>query len=749
LVEDFRPGSVVAGYRLVAPVAPGGMAMVWEARDERLGRSVALKILAPSLAADPAFRERFIAEAPLAAKVDHPHIITVLNAGEDDGVLFIAMRFVLGGDLRKVMQREGALMPERALQFIFPVALALDAAHAAGLVHRDVKPANILVDATPGQPEHVYLSDFGIAKAEQSAGLTGVGRWLGTAAYSAPEQFGGLAVDGRADQYALACLTYQLLTGAVPFPRDNLEAVMIAHRFERPPRLTALRPDLPRAADEVLAKAMAKKPDRRYKSCGAFASELLEALGVLLYGPRGPATVPAVPQRTETAAVPEMEPLTMSAEADQLYQALGAPARPAATSRMRSRRRRQVLKALEVGVTAAAVTAGIAAIIVVLMRNDGTTATPARSSGNSITEGAFTGYSGQHGPVTVESITQADGTWMAAGSASGHPAIWRRGANGSWTLASASSPKVSALTGALTSITHGPQGWIAVGNLTAPGGAPQVHAVTSSNGMSWQVNGATFPGKDPSVSGVAVGSGGYVAVGTQASSHSSANRVAAMWQSTDLRGWTLGNNDYGKNKYLDGRLHASYADAVAANPTGTFLAVGESYDNAYVCAVWTAVTNSGQQWIYGTISLPRDASSAALSWVTVNGSGFGVAAGEAVLQKGDAPIVVAVNGSGKLVPIVLQAPGGQGTVTGLTTTATGFIVTGEVGQKTAQRAVTWTLPDSSDPASSWARVSPVPVPSGVHNVTAVYAAGKTTTLAAQQDGTEIALDLPGNLGPAG
>jgi serine/threonine protein kinase len=164
LSEDFRPGSIVAGYRLEARVGAGGMAVVWQARDERLGRLVALKILAPALAEDPAFRERFIAEARAAA-VDHPHIIPVYEAAEDDGVLFIAMRFVPGGDLRRVLQREGALPAERAMEFIFPVASALDAAHDAGLVHRDVKPANILVD-TRERPEHVYLSDFGIAKAE-------------------------------------------------------------------------------------------------------------------------------------------------------------------------------------------------------------------------------------------------------------------------------------------------------------------------------------------------------------------------------------------------------------------------------------------------------------------------------------------------------------------------------------------------------------------------------------------------------
>ncbi len=163
-LSGFRAGSLLAGYRLEAQVGAGGMAVVFRARDQRLGRLVALKILAPSLTADGAFRRRFIAESRAAAAVDDPHIIPGHEAGEADGVLFIAMRFVQGGDLRQVLDREGALPPDRAAAFISPVASALDAAHRAGLVHRDVKPANILVDASPDRPDHVYLSDFGMSK---------------------------------------------------------------------------------------------------------------------------------------------------------------------------------------------------------------------------------------------------------------------------------------------------------------------------------------------------------------------------------------------------------------------------------------------------------------------------------------------------------------------------------------------------------------------------------------------------------
>jgi serine/threonine protein kinase len=281
LLVGLRAGSVVAGYRLEAQVGAGGMAVVFRARDERLGRPVALKVLAPALAADPAFRRRFIAESRAAAMVDDPHIIPIYEAGEAGGALFIAMRLVRGGDLRAVLDREGVLPPARAAAFISPVATALDAAHGAGLVHRDVKPANVLVDAHADRPDHVYLSDFGVSKgAVSSVSLAGAGHFLGTPDYSAPEQIRGLAVDGRADQYALACVAYELLTGSVPFRRDQGMAVLLAHLSEPPPLLGARRPGLAAAADRVLARALAKDPEQRYSSCTEFADALREALGL-------------------------------------------------------------------------------------------------------------------------------------------------------------------------------------------------------------------------------------------------------------------------------------------------------------------------------------------------------------------------------------------------------------------------------------------------------------------------------------
>jgi serine/threonine protein kinase/sugar lactone lactonase YvrE len=296
-LTEFRAGSVLAGYRLEKQVGRGGFAVVFRALDERLGRPVALKILSPDLASSsPEFRRRFIAESRAAAAVDDPHIIPVYEAGQADGVLFIAMRFVAGGDLRQVLEREGALPPDRAADFVSPVASALDAAHAAGLVHRDVKPGNILVDARAGRPDHVYLSDFGIVKGAALGSLTGVGSSnLGTPDYMAPEQISGEPVDGRTDQYSLACVAVQLLTGTVPFQRDSLPALIYAHLSLPPPSLVALRPDLPAAVDQVVAKAMAKAPPERYESCGDFADALREALGLASYHRRSSATAPPRP----------------------------------------------------------------------------------------------------------------------------------------------------------------------------------------------------------------------------------------------------------------------------------------------------------------------------------------------------------------------------------------------------------------------------------------------------------------------
>ena len=289
------PGSRIAGYRLEEFIGAGGMAQVFRAYHEGMGRGVALKVLAAGLTVDDAFRRRFVREARSVAKVEHPHIIPVYEAGQENSVPFIAMRLVRGGDLRAMVARQGPMPAGRAAAFVSPVASALDTAHEAGLVHRDVKPANMLVDIGPGRPEHVYLTDFGLARGLSSAGLssgglTTPGQFMGTPEYAAPEQITGGEVDGRADQYALACVAYTLLTGSAPYPREQALAVMYAQLYDPAPLVTAARPDLPVAVNDVLARALEKKPDDRFETCIAFADALRVALGFPPWGAEGTGT---------------------------------------------------------------------------------------------------------------------------------------------------------------------------------------------------------------------------------------------------------------------------------------------------------------------------------------------------------------------------------------------------------------------------------------------------------------------------
>ena len=280
----FSVGSRIAGYCLEEQIGEGGMAVVFRARDERLKRQVALKVLSPALAADEEFRRRFIRESRSAAAVDDPHIIPVFEAGDANGVLFIAMRYVPGGDVGTLVRREGPLPGVRAAAIVSAVASALDAAHAAGLVHRDIKPANMLLDARPGRPDHVYLSDFGLTKGlSSSTSLTSTGHFMGTLDYSAPEQIRGQQVDARTDEYALACVAFALLSGKPPFLRDEAMAVMYAQLSAPPPMLTSMRPGFPPEVDEVMWRALAKAPEGRYPSCGGFADALRSALGLRRY----------------------------------------------------------------------------------------------------------------------------------------------------------------------------------------------------------------------------------------------------------------------------------------------------------------------------------------------------------------------------------------------------------------------------------------------------------------------------------
>jgi streptogramin lyase len=282
MVHHTQPsiGDILAGYRVDAFVGSGGMGEVYRAFDMRLGRNVALKVLVPRLADDEGFRQRFLHESRLAASLDHPNVIPVYEAGEAEGRLFIAMRFVEGTDLRQVLSDEGVLEPARALALLAPVAGALDTAHAKGLVHRDVKPANILVAAEPAAdpPEHVYLSDFGLTTL--SSDLSDAGPFTGTADYAAPELVTRGPVDRRTDVYALGCVLFECLTGEPPFRGESMMAVLWGHVNDPVPAASARNSDLPDGIDDVLRKALAKKPAERYSNCRELIEEARGALGV-------------------------------------------------------------------------------------------------------------------------------------------------------------------------------------------------------------------------------------------------------------------------------------------------------------------------------------------------------------------------------------------------------------------------------------------------------------------------------------
>jgi predicted Ser/Thr protein kinase len=297
-------GSEVGGYRVDELIGHGGMGMVYRATNVALNRIYALKVLTPELAEDVEFRQRFKREMRIAASLHHPHVVGIHYAGEQDGLLFLAMDYVHGTDLRELLMKDGALEPGRAVELLRQLASALDAAHRNGLVHRDVKPANALVTVRDGE-EHAYLTDFGLAKRHDTASdLTIKGSMVGTVDYMAPEQVTGEDTDARTDIYALGCVFFQILTGTVPYERDNSVATLFAHVHDPPPSLHPPLADSYPEFGAVIEKAMAKEPAGRYLSAGDFARDAAAALNGMRYagGSSMVATGEAAPAGAEEAS---------------------------------------------------------------------------------------------------------------------------------------------------------------------------------------------------------------------------------------------------------------------------------------------------------------------------------------------------------------------------------------------------------------------------------------------------------------
>jgi serine/threonine protein kinase len=302
--SELSDGDEFAGYRIEQRLGRGGMGILYLALEPGLERRVALKLIAPEAAADDVFARRFAEESRIAAAIEHPNVVPIYAAGEEEGVPWIAMRYVAGSDLGRRLAREGRLDQREAVDLIAQIGNGLDAIHAAGLVHRDVKPANVLLGGEAGA-EHAYITDFGVARnVATESGLTQTGRFVGTLDYVAPEQISGGQVDARVDVYALGCLLFKLLTGEVPFPREGEAARLYAHLHDPPPAPSLYVPEVPMALDDVVVRAMSKEPDDRYPSAGDLGRAAQAALS-------GAAV--AVPERTVAtgaAATRESEPPT-------------------------------------------------------------------------------------------------------------------------------------------------------------------------------------------------------------------------------------------------------------------------------------------------------------------------------------------------------------------------------------------------------------------------------------------------------
>ena len=744
-LAGFRAGSLVAGYRLEAQVGAGGMAVVFRARDERLGRLVALKILAPALAADGKFRQRFIAESRAAAAVDDPHIIPVYDAGEANGVLFIAMQFVRHGDLRLVLQREGVLAPARAAAFISQVASALDAAHRAGLVHRDVKPANILLDVHPDRPDHVYLSDFGVSKrAMTSVSLTGTGQFLGTAEYAAPEQIEGRELDGRADQYALACVAFQLLTGATPFERDQGMAVLLAHLSQPPPSLGSRRPGLPGAADQVLARALAKAPEDRYGSCREFADALRKALGLapdmslgfasgaghppteISSPPRYPVPAPTVTVRSAVPAGPpaaaamdrasgeavRSRPRPAADAAGPVAQDSGLvrPAPPGAGPGPPGGRRARVNRrtaAIGVAALAAAVAVGV---IVLLPGHGPKTGSLGADQGDNVPATAILPtYPGQQQRGVFQAISRivaAGDTIVTTGSQASDGTVRQQffassDGGATWHLSPVQLPSGGQppLGHVATRIASGPDGWMAEG--------PQA-IWTSRNGLSWTLS--AVHGISPRLPGdgvdVVTGTAdGFLAAGGAAGG---GQNQAVLWISHDGLAWQ--------------RLTAAQLGLTASGQTPANISYATSRGNDTVISggsgVWLS-TNGGSAWTPVTVPVDHGAQNR-ISGLSYDGSGLiAVRPGTTASGAPDGVAYFSPNGQTWQFSGIIDPEGGwtPGVVKG---SSSGFVVTGTVAGQNVYVAYT-----SQGTGTTWLPTGPLGGTSAESIVSATVGPGST------------------------
>lgn len=637
----FPLGGRIGGYRLEALIGRGGMAVVFRGLDEALQRQVAVKVLSPALASDEEFRQRFIRESRSAAMVDHPHIIPIFAAGEAGGALYIAMRYVPGGDAGSLVRGAGPLPPARAAAVISAAASALDAAHAAGLVHRDVKPANMLVDLRPGRPDHVYLSDFGLAKAAVATNLTGTDHFLGTLDYCAPEQIQGRPVDGRADQYALACSAFMILAGVPPFTRGERLAVLHAHLADPPAQLADRVPGVPGPVDQVLGRALAKSPADRYRSCGEFADALSAAFGLAAPGAARddggghPVTEAARRGGGSFAA-------TSAAPAPAAFRAPAAPVVPA----RRPRRPAGLAVAAVAGAAVLAAGTGAAAAIMA-SRHDG--GAPAAAAGSSRT--AIADVPGSGGPTAARQATSPAARPAGPGTS---PAGTVRGSGVPGSAPAAPAPAGVSAT-VVRSLPDPGSGRRHVNSVAfSPDGSLLVTGDSDGSAYLWSVPtghliAALRPAAGTKIFAVAVSANGaLVATGA-------GNGRTYLWSAST--GQLVGTVTDPAGKEVD---------SVAFSPSGTTLAAGDGNGGVFL---WDVSAGGRSATLARTLSDPLGAGVWALAF---NPGGNALAAGD----YRDTTCLWSLGSSG--APALLTGPGGQQDATAVafspdgSTLATGY-----------------------------------------------------------------------------
>ena len=434
-MADVSIGSVLGGYRIDGVAGEGGMGRVYRATQVGLNRPVALKLIMPDLAEDAGFRARFERESYLAASIDHPNVIPVYEAGEAEGRLFIAMRWVEGIDLRSLILSEQRLDPSRVISIVSQVAAALDAAHSGGLVHRDVKPANVMLTGAHGE-EHAYLTDFGLTKKTASTtALTQTGHFVGTPDYMPPEQIKGERADARSDVYALGCLLFHALAGRTPYDRDSEVAKIYAHLHDPPPSVAETVPGSPAGLDPVIRRALAKEADERYPSAGDLGraakaalsggdpSQPERSLATGLAAPAAPAADATVPAAGGAATVPAPTPTAASPTA--LSPTAASPTAPAAMAPPAAPPRRSALPVALVGILALGVVAGVLAVAGVFSGDD-----ESSSAGGGSTSFSDAGAPAEQGggkPGVAATIPAGDGP---DGIAVDGTTVWVANSNG-------------------------------------------------------------------------------------------------------------------------------------------------------------------------------------------------------------------------------------------------------------------------------------------------------------------------------